>query len=239
MCYVMMLRRKCPTPMGLKTKCKNCSNESFGRLSVHLRDGVCGWTVVDLVFPCSLWPGTLEESQIYDMYIHIYRIIYIYFLRFWFWYITNIFRNDNDWPSSLHHSTSSHVHLWKCIKSCPTRGDTESGMTAAGAQEATRPAITAFVSSGTRTTVDLVKIIENNMPCQNSGNVWKRHLIPHIINMNWYEFHDLSASFSWFQILQVVLHTQAETWRLPGNTQGKASRCWTCLQCLHQQLLVG
>lgn len=54
MCYVMMLRRKCPTPMGLKTKCKNCSNESFGRLSVHLRDGVCGWTVVDLVFPCSL-----------------------------------------------------------------------------------------------------------------------------------------------------------------------------------------
>lgn len=78
MCYVMMLRRKCPTPMGLKTKCKNCSNESFGRLSVHLRDGVCGWTVVDLVFPCSLWPGTLEESQIYDMYIHIYRIIYIY-----------------------------------------------------------------------------------------------------------------------------------------------------------------
>lgn len=43
MCYVMMLRRKCPpTPMGLETKCKNCSNESFGRLSVHLRDGVCG-----------------------------------------------------------------------------------------------------------------------------------------------------------------------------------------------------
>ena len=78
MCYVMMLRRKCPTPMGLKTKCKNCSNESFGRLSVHLRDGVCGWTVVDLVFPCSLWPGTLEESQIYDMYIHIYIESYIW-----------------------------------------------------------------------------------------------------------------------------------------------------------------
>ena len=115
----------------------------------------------------------MEDSQL-PRDVHIY----IFFLRFW--YITNIFRNDNDWPSSLHHSTSSHVHLWKCIKSCPTRGDTESGMTAAGAQEATRPAITAFVSSGTRTTVDLVKIIENNMPCQNSGNVWKRHLIPHM-----------------------------------------------------------
>lgn len=47
----------------------------------------------------------------------------------------------------------------------------DSGITAAGAQEATSPPTTAFVSSGTRTTVDLVYTIENTIPGMNTEHV--------------------------------------------------------------------